>query len=359
MTTGCTTSVAIVSGGTLTGLTQGTAYYVGVTATAPTGYVANTAVSSSSLIPTTQLSNPGTPTLAYGATAGSLTVTFSAPANAAAGQTYTAQACTNAAMTTGCTTSVAIVSGGTLTGLTQGTPYYVGVTATASTGYLVSGQAVSSSSLNPTTQLSNPGTPTLAYGTSAGSIAVTFSAPANAAAGQTYTLQACTNAGMSTGCVTYPSPVTSAGTFTFTGLPFTAGTAGTSYYVGVTANASTGYLVSGKSVSSSSHAETSQESTPTLTANTGSSTGKVALQISAATTPSGATYTCNAYTSVSLATLVATGACTTSGGNWNPSSGTLTSGTTYYFTAIATPSSGNSSAYVTSAVSATVSASAR
>jgi len=36
------------------------------------------------------------------------------------------------------------------------------------------------------------------------------------------------------------------GTFTFTGLPFTAGTAGTSYYVGVTANASTGYLVSAR-----------------------------------------------------------------------------------------------------------------
>jgi hypothetical protein len=342
------TTVTFVGGGicVLTFTDPGNSNYIGSSATL-------------TFVVTAQLSNPGIPTLAYGTSVGSIAVTFSAPSNAASGQTYTAEACTDVAMGQNCVNyPSALTSAGTFnfTGLTQGTNYYVGVTANASSGYLVSGESVSASSLNPTTQLSNPGTPTLAYGTSAGSIAVTFSAPANAAPGQTYTFKACTNFGMSSNCVTYPSPITSAGTSSFTGLPFTAGTAGTAYYVGVTANASSGYLVSGQSVRNTSQSDTSQQSTPVLTATTGSTSGKVALQITTASTPNGASYTCNAYTNAGLGTLVATGTCSTSGGNWAPS---LTSGTTYYFTAIATPSSGNSSAYVTSAVSATANAKAK
>ena len=51
-------------------------------------------------------------------------------------------------------------------------------------------------------QLATPTDVTLAYGTVAGSISISFTGSSNAPGGQTYTAKACTNAGMTTGCVT-------------------------------------------------------------------------------------------------------------------------------------------------------------
>jgi hypothetical protein len=95
----------------------------------------------------TQLLAPTNVTLSYGTTAGTLGVTFTAPSNAPGGQTYTATACTNSAMTVNCITPEAIMSGGQITGLTYtqgsaGTAYYVTITAGASTGYLTSKSGV-------------------------------------------------------------------------------------------------------------------------------------------------------------------------------------------------------------------------
>ena len=97
---------------------------------------------------------------------------------------YTATACTNVGMTTNCVGPSAITSGANLTGLTQGTGYYVTVeTAVPPAGY-VSGVSAAAGPSASTVQLTAPTGVTLAYGTVAGSIKVTFTAPGNAAAGQ-------------------------------------------------------------------------------------------------------------------------------------------------------------------------------
>ncbi len=87
---------AITSGGQLTGLTPGSTYVVEVMANATTGYLASGYSSASdSAVATTQLAAPTAPTLSYGTTSGSITVSaFTAPTNAPGGQTYTAEACT-------------------------------------------------------------------------------------------------------------------------------------------------------------------------------------------------------------------------------------------------------------------------
>src|ERR1019366_4330147 len=67
----------------------------------------------------------------------------------------------------------------------------------------------------------------------AGVIDVSFNSPSNAPANQLYSAEACTNNSMSIGCVTV-------NLFT-TGSQISGLTAGTSYYVTITANASSGY----------------------------------------------------------------------------------------------------------------------
>ena len=73
-----------------------------ITAIPPAGYVSATSTVGGPSPATIQLSTPTNVSLAAGTTAGSLTVTFTAPSNAPGGQTYTSLACTNAGMTTGC-----------------------------------------------------------------------------------------------------------------------------------------------------------------------------------------------------------------------------------------------------------------
>ena len=71
MTTGCVTQTSYTSGAQLTGLAQGTSYYVQITAVPPAGYVAATSgVSASSAPATTQLNAPTGVSLAYGTVAG-------------------------------------------------------------------------------------------------------------------------------------------------------------------------------------------------------------------------------------------------------------------------------------------------
>ncbi len=260
MTTGCVTVTNFASANQISGLVAGTKYYVTVTAVTPsTAYVSATSAYVGPTAATIQLNAPTGLTLGAGTTAGSITVTFTGSTNAAVGQTYTATACTNSGMSAGCVSVNPFTSGGQITGLTQGTPYYVTVTANASSGYLAATSAVAGPT-SPTVQLTAPTGVTLSYGTTAGSIGVSFTAPTNAASGQTYSATACTNLGMTTGCVTV-NPFTSGGQIT--GLAYTQGSAGTAYYVTVTANASTGYLVSPASSVAGPQNATSQVNAPT------------------------------------------------------------------------------------------------
>jgi len=136
---------AYTSGAQLTTLTQGTAYWVAITAVPPAGYApATSATSASSAAATTQLVTPlitGTGT-GSGPTHGVLTITYTGSSNAPGGQTYTAYACTDAAMTQSCVTTTNYISGANITGMTRFANYYVTITATSSTGYLAATSAV-------------------------------------------------------------------------------------------------------------------------------------------------------------------------------------------------------------------------
>ena len=237
MTGTCTSPAAITTGGQITGLTAGTNYYVTITAVPPSSaYVSATTAVSAATLATTQLGAPSITSLAAGTNtaSGSLVVNFTGSSGAPGGQTYTAIACTGSGMTGTCTSPAAITTGGQITGLAAGTSYYVTVTATASTGYLVSTSAQAGSSV-ATEQLNAPAITALATSGS-NALTVTFSAPSNAPVGQLYSARACTGTGM-TGTCFIQSTITSGGQFT--GLATS-----TAYFVTVMAVASTGYTSS-------------------------------------------------------------------------------------------------------------------
>ena len=147
-------------------------------------------------------------------TPGAINITFTPPANAPGGQTYTAKACTDQAMSQNCSTPVSITSGNDLGGLTQGTGYYVQVTATPSGNYL-GATSPPSGPVMATVQLVAPTSVSATYGTVAGSLSVIFTPPAKVAAAQTYTVKACTNTAMSSGCVSNTSVTASGSNLTF------------------------------------------------------------------------------------------------------------------------------------------------
>jgi trimeric autotransporter adhesin len=344
MTTGCVTQNGYTSGSQFTGLVAGTSYYVTITANPPTGFVSATSTEGGPSPATIQLNAPTGVTLAVGTTNGSLTVTFTASSNAAAGQTYSDLACTNSGMTTGCVGPATVVSGGQITGLTAGTAYYVVVAANASPGYLVSLASAVAGPRGATVQLAVPTGVTLAYGPTTGTITVTFTAPTNAPGAQTYTALACTNAGMTTACVG-PQAITSGSQIT--GLTWAQGSAGTSYYVTITAVASTGYLAS-TSPEVGPQAATSQVSAPTglTTAPSTTTAGAITATFTASSGTAPSSYTANVCTNAGMTTGCTTDAGYTSGAQITG----LTGGTTYYVTITANPPTGYLSA--TTAVSA-------
>ena len=234
MSAGCVSQANFTSGSDLDFLIAGRSYYVSVNATGSTYYLPATTPASGPTPATIQLNAPSAVTVTPSTTtAGALTVTFTASSNAAAGQTYTALACTAPNMGSGCDTASAITSGGQIVGLVGGTPYYVTVTASASSGYLISPASAISGPAPATIQLNAPSAVSV---TQSGSqnLRVTFTASSNAAGGQTYTVKACTASNMGSGCIT-TSPFTS-GNLTNTLA------SNTQYWVTVTASASSGYL---------------------------------------------------------------------------------------------------------------------
>ncbi len=280
MTTNCVAPQAISSGGqiTLLNYTQGSAgtnYYVTITASASSGYLASTSTVAGPQPDTSQVKAPTSVALTPSTTtAGALNVTFT-NSTGIAPASYSAYACTNANMTSGCISPETIASGGQITGLTQGTPYYVGIVANPPAGY-VSAESTIVGPYAPTAQLNAPTNVTLSYGTTSGSITVSaFTAPTNAPGSQTYTAEACTGSGETGTCVG-PVAITTAGA-QFTGLTAVQGSAGTSYYVTITASASSGYLAS--SVQAGPQAATSKVDAPTGVGVTSSTTTAGALTV--------------------------------------------------------------------------------
>ena len=236
MSANCQSQSLFTSGATLTGLTSGMRYYVTVTADAhDLTPAATSVVASPARLATVLLSSPaslsGTPS---STTAGVINVSFGAPNNAAPGQTYSARACTNVSMSSGCVSVSSVYSGSQVTGLAAGTSYYFTITALPSSGYLTSTSAVSSA-VKATTTLVAPSVLSTSS-PSTGTATVSFSGSSNAPSGQTYKATACTNTSMTNGCVSVSAYTSGA---SITGL-----SSSTTYYVTVTALASSGYLAS-------------------------------------------------------------------------------------------------------------------
>jgi len=357
MSVGCHTQNSFTSASDLMGLTAGTSYYVNVTANPPTGYVAATSAhSDSSTMATVQLNVPTSVVVTPSTTtAGVLHVTYVAPSNVPGGQTYSAKACTDSAMTLNCHTQGSFTSGSEFTtSLTAGTSYYVTVTASVSTGYLASTSAVPGLATMATVQLSSIAAPTLNYGTSAGSLNVTFTAPSNAPGGQSYSAKACTDSAMTLNCHTQSSFFSGSN---LTGLTFTQGSAGTSYFVTVTASASNGYLTVTSSTSAS-HADTSQVNAPTgVTSVAGSNGhGKTVVNFTASTGAAPSSYTCNVFAnnSGSIGALLNLGGTPCTPGSNTTISGLGTTGTNdIWVEVVANPPTGYVSATSTAVLGST------
>jgi hypothetical protein len=336
MSTNCVGPAPITSGGQIAGLTAaqgsaGVSYYVTITATASTGYLVSTSAVTSPHAATSQVNAPTNLTVVPSTTtAGALTATFTASSGTAP-SSYTAYACTSPGMTSGCITPEVITSGGQITGLTAGAGYYVAITANPPTGYVsassaVVGPAVSTQTLNVATNV------TLSYGTTPGSIGVSFTAPTNAPGGQTYTAVACTGTGM-TGTCTSPAAITSVGQIT--GLTAVQGSVGTSYYVEITATASTGYLAS-TSTQAGPQAAMSQVNAPTNVTVTPSTTTAGAVIITFANSTGTTPTSYSAQICTGSGTGCGTGQTITSGAQI----GSLAQGTSYYVTITANAPTG-------------------
>lgn len=347
MMTGCVTNTNYSSGANLTGLAftpgfAGTSYYVQVSASALPGYLASPptpTVPTTSHAATSQVKAPTTPTAAPSSTqAGAFLISFTEPGGGTAPSSFTATACTDAGMTQGCVVATNFASGAQLGGLSPGTGYYVQITAISSTTGYASANSPVSVPANTTVQLAAPTNVTAGYGSVAGSLSVTFTPPAVVATGQTYSVNACTNVGMTTGCVGSANYTSGAD---LTGLAYTAGSAGTTYFVDVTANGSSGYLVSPVSMQSS-NAATSQVKTPTglTTASSTSQAGALTASFTPSTGTAPSSYTAKACTNVGM-----TANCVTVNNYASTSQlGGLTQGSTYFVEITAVGPTGYASA---------------
>ena len=352
MKQGCVTNSNYTPGSNLTGLTYTAGsstpsnYYVDVLANGSTGYLAS--LPSTPPVQSSAVENSVvTPTFSTSPSAsqvGSITATYAETGTVTA-SSFTATVCTNSAMTAGCFTVSNYASNSQISGLTPGSSYYVTITAVSTTPGYASVTTAASPATMATVQLLSPTGVSATYGTAAGTISVSFTPPATIARGQTYTVLACTNSGM-TGCVTDANYV--AGSNFSPLLAYTQGSPGTTYYIEVTANPSTGYLVSPAS-SQVSQADTSQLLAPTgISAAYGTTAGSIQVNFTPPTTvAAGQTYTLDACTNKNM-----TG-CVTNANYVALSNETLpftqgAVGTTYYVEVL----SNASAAYVASGYSA-------
>jgi hypothetical protein len=336
-----TSNSVIITGLAFTAGSVGTpVYYVQVSANASTGYLASTAAPPTpvpgSHAATSQVKTPtGLSAAPSASQVGAITVAFSEPGGGTAPSSFTAVACTDAAMSANCVTVSNYTSGAQLSGLTPGTSYYVEIIAVASVqGFASSNTAVPSTTVAvATAQLGAPTGVTLGFGTTAGSLSVSFTPPSPAAVGQTYTVKACTNNLMSVGCVPPVTNFTSGGSLT--GLSYIAGNSGTPYYVEVIANGSSGFFVSPPStpVSGADESQIGAPGTPTVSPGT---TRAIVVTFTASPGPNPTGYTAVACTGPGISGNCTTAQPITSGGQITG----LRSGTSYYVQITAIGSTG-------------------
>ena len=235
MTANCVTTGTFTSGGEVTGLTPGTAYYVTVTANASGTYPVSPSVVFPAANATVQLTAPQI-TSATSTPTGALSVTYTGSSNApTTGQTYTETQCTDSGMSQNCSSE----SGGSqVNGLTVGTNYWVQIVANASSGYL-SAPSATSGPIEITVQLDDPTIGSVGQGSHSGSVKVKFTGSANATPTTSYTCTVYLDNGGSVGAeVTQLAGCTPGNSGnTISGLA-----SGTTVFVKVTASDSNGYL---------------------------------------------------------------------------------------------------------------------
>jgi type II secretory pathway pseudopilin PulG len=342
MSVNCVVQNNFVSGGAVTGLAAGMNYYVSITAAPSTDFLGSTSPPVGPTLATEQLPAPSVPTLGFGPASGTLAVTFAGSVGAPSGETYTVLACTNSAMSSGCVTSNSNVptGGGTITGLTPGTLYYVVVTANATPGYLVSPPSTVAPAVPPSFTATNQvKAPVISNSTApspsqAGAILVTFSEPSGGAPVSSYTQNVCTDAAMTQNCVM--------STVTLPGGQVGNLTPGTNYYLTITANSSTSGIASATSAVYGPVVATVQLTTPTnVTVGYGVTAGSVSVTAGTSNGPSNQTYTAKGCTNALMTLGCTTNATYTLGTDFvvatNPATGAA--GVVYYvqLTANASP----------------------
>jgi type II secretory pathway pseudopilin PulG len=338
MSAGCVTNTNYTQGSNLTGLnyTAGGAtsfYYVDVLANGSVGYLASppsTPAVESSAVESAVKTPTGFSAAPSASQIGAIVAVFTEPTGTVAPSSFTATLCTNSAMTAGCITVPNYTSNSQISGLNPGSSYYVTITAVSSTpGFASATTGVSPATL-ATVQLVAPTGLSANYGTAAGTITISFTPPVTVAPGQTYTATACTNSGMTVGCVTNANYASGSN---LSGPTYTIGSPGTNYFITVTANPSSGYLVSPAS-SQVSQADTSQLAAPTAVAvGYGTTVDSISVAFTPPTTvAAGQTYTLKACTNGGMTAGCVTNTNFTSGSNVaNLNAVTAgTPGTTYF-----------------------------
>ena len=324
----------------VSGLTNGTAYVFTVKAVNAVGKSA--AASSDSNLIATAPEAPAAPTLEI-ASATELTATWNVPeANGSPITGYTLQYSTDSTFTTGVTTVTNANRGGTLSGLTTGSTYYVRVKAGNDVGF--SSYSVAASLI--------PGSAPAAVAKPSASLtglttaSVTWTAPAaNGYAITGYTVTATPSAGLT---ITNTGTATTA---TVTGM-----TAGTTYTFTVKATNALGTSI--ESASSTAITTADLPNAPAAPAVTATGLTTTDLSVSAPAN-NGSAITGYTY-QVSTDSTFTTGVTTLNGGATIQATG-LTNGSTYYFRAAAingvgrgawSPSTSNLVATVPATVSA-------
>ncbi len=320
------------SGGAITGLTNGTAYYFVVTAVNAGGESAI----SSEVGATPQVPAPGAPTgISVTGGVSQATVSWTAVAGAASYNIYYDTA--SGVIPTGdkVTKITGATSGYAVTGLLNGTRYYFVVSAVNA-----GGESAVSSEVNVTPQVPAPSAPT-GVGVTPGNaqVTVTWTAPAGTVTSYNVYYRAATpNVSIGGTGVILKAGMTSGGAI----IPLTNGT--TYYFVVTAVNAGV------ESVISNEVAATPQESAPAAPTNPGAFAGNGNVTVSW-TAPAGTVTSYNVYYRA------ATPGVTTANGTKVPnatSGGTINSlanGTIYYF--VVTAVNGGGESVISSEVSAT------